>query len=147
MLEVKESFEAIRDAASMPGGGWGDENLKGAVCRMVALGATVAMRRGVWGARVCWKLACARVPPSSAANGPRIAVFSPAQMGALRRKQQHEHTRPRTPRSQSPKSDTWGKVKTGWRDAPNGRYGDVILLQATILTFRRGRDSPMHSTE
>ena len=34
------------------GAPWGDENLKVAVCRMVALGATVAMRRGVWGARV-----------------------------------------------------------------------------------------------
>ena len=42
---------------AVPGGlGWGDENLKVAVCRMVALWATVATRRGVWGARVEAKL-------------------------------------------------------------------------------------------
>ena len=62
---------SLRGVLPLPGGlGWGVENLKVAVCRIAALGATVAMRRGVWGARVCWKLACARVPPIPAASGP-----------------------------------------------------------------------------
>ena len=47
---------------------WGDENLQVAVCRTVALGATVAMRRGVWGARVSKNLLALGCPPSASGN-------------------------------------------------------------------------------
>ena len=82
----------------IPGGlGWGVENLKVAVCRMVALWATVATRRGVWGARVSMPLIAPECPPSALEKTRQFIVHSQLEWGALQREQIHLHTRPQNP--------------------------------------------------
>ena len=79
-----------------PGGvEWGDENLKVGGCRIVALWATVATRRGVWGgacvSEARWRASAPH--PRWRKHGNSWSTRS-WKWGALQRKQIHLHTRP-----------------------------------------------------
>ena len=54
-------------------------------------------RGGGWGARVCWKPMARECPPFQLRVDHELPCFLQRRWGALRRKQQHEHTRPPNP--------------------------------------------------
>ena len=73
------------------------------ICGIVALWATVATRRGGWGARVEAKLFALWCPPSELPTNHAIEHFPRRRWGATKRKQVSGHTRPPKPPGACPR--------------------------------------------